>query len=81
MAKKKEVTYWVEFSQLNARDTNIFIAEELAFEDNGYVKMVGHYKRKKNKIVLYIPNSTIISIEEVEGSAEEAETAETEEKV
>lgn len=69
--KKQATVYWIEFSQLNGRDTNIFIATEMEVLDNGFVKAVGSYKRRKNVLTLLIPVTSIVSIEETEQAAEE----------
>ena len=47
--------------------------------DNGFVKAVGKFKRRKNATTLLIPSTTIISIEESEDAGEEE--APVEEKV
>lgn len=69
--EKKSTVYWIDFSQLDGRTTNTFIATEMEVLENGFVKAIGSYKRRKNVITLLIPITTIISIEETEAVAEE----------
>lgn len=79
--EKKATVYWIDFSQLNGRDTNTFIATELQVLDNGFVKAVGSYKRRKSVVTLLIPNTSIVSIEETEAKKEEEAEESAEPKV
>lgn len=69
--KKANTVYWIDFSQLNGRDTNTFIASEMEILENGFVKAVGSYKRRKAVITLLISPASLISIEETTAVAEE----------
>lgn len=71
--KKPQTVYWIDFSQLNGRDTNTFIATEMEVLDNGFVKAVGSYKRRKATITLLIPTTSIVSIEETVAAEEKTE--------
>jgi len=72
----------IKFSQLNARDSNIFVATELDVQSNGFVKAVGSFKRQRKIVTLLIPNTSIISIQKVAISSSEEEGEEgSEEKV
>ena len=84
MAKqKKDTVYWIEFSELNGRDIRTFIAKEMEVLDNGFVRAIGSFKRRKNVVTLLIPTTSISCIEEaqIEAEPEDAKSSKSEEEV
>lgn len=73
--EKKDVCWWILYSEKNARDTNTFIATEFEVLDNGFVKATGSFRRRKAVTTLLIEKTGIISIEE-EAIKQEEETEE-----